>query len=258
MTQSSFTRVSLRENLFFFGAAVVGALFIAVSSSKSLTSNSKPKTFLYPPSDSKYFTLGYRELAADLLWIRVIQDFDICDQSSAALSAPELPPAFTGISPAGVERKPSRCDKGWVYQMINQVTELAPRFRQPYESGATMLSIVVDDREGAFDIYKKGVKQFPERWELHYRLGYHYLYEMHDIPGAAEEMKKAAELGAPDWTYALAGRLYSKAGQAELGISILEEALAKDPEGPGSHRIRERLALLKSELSKVQAAETPN
>jgi hypothetical protein len=213
----------------------------------------KPAVLLYPPQMIAQFTFGYAELAADILWIRVVQDFDLCDQSNTALSRPQLPPAL-----GGKQAQASRCNESWVYHMIDSITEMAPKFRIPYETGATMLSILVDDRIGAQKIFEKGVKRFPTNWKLHYGLGYHYLYEIQDVPAAAREIALAAENGAPAWVYALAGKLYSKSGQAEVGISVLKDALSKVEEGPDAERIKMRLNQLETQLAKAQQSEKAN
>ena len=238
-----------------FVFVVCGLALLYAFDASSIALKTKPSVLLYPPKQLEHFTLGYREVAADVLWIRVIQDFDICEQSKAAPGAPQLPPAFRA-SDEHVERKPSRCTNSWVYQMIDIVTELAPKFKTSYVAGATMLSILVDDREGALRIYEKGVQQFPEDWRLNYGLGYHYLYEMQDLEKAGAQLKLAAEHGAPPWVYALAANIYSKTGQAQLGISVLEDALAKDPQGPGAERIQYRLDILKKELAKARSEDS--
>ncbi|MES2856242.1 MAG: hypothetical protein V4692_10285 [Bdellovibrionota bacterium] len=248
-----FKRSDIRFPVLF---AIVGVCLISFAG-KPTEKSAKPTVFLYPPQQMKYFTIGYNEVAADLLWLRAIQDFDICEQSSIALTSVQLPPAFTDSKDVN-PRPPSRCNNSWVFQMIDLITELAPRFRVPYETGATMLSILVDDREGALKIYEKGVAQFPTRWQLHYRLGYHYLYEIQNLEKAAFHMKAAADRGAPEWVYALVGKIYSKAGQVQIGISVLEEALTKVDAGADADRIQHRLDTLKAELKKAQATEKAN
>lgn len=210
--------------------------------------------FLYPPKDAKYFTFGYNEVAADILWIRVIQDYDYCEQNpTAALVPHELSPDFTET---GV-RPPARCSNGWVYRMLDTVTELAPKFLTPFQTGGTILSVLVDDREGALKILEKGVANFPDDWTLHYRLGYHYMFEIKNPEKAAFHIHRAGVLGAPDWTIALSANLYSKAGKLRLGISMLEEALAISPDGESSARLRQRLAVLRRELAASNSSAGP-
>lgn len=163
----------------------------------------------------------------------MIQDFDICDQRKKTdVSAQEL-----------VEH--SLCNKGWVYSVLDAVTQLSPRNELPYIIGGTILSVLVDDREGARLIFEKGVHALPNDWSIAYRAAYHYLYEVKDNQRAAELLEHAGRHGAPPWVFALSARLYTDLGRAELGISILEDALQRDYKGYGTERLKERLTELK-------------
>lgn len=235
----------LRTERWSILALAIGMVFIFISSRRPVHHYDVPTILIAPPKHAKFFALGYHETAADILWIRVIQDFDVCEQTKAEL-APVPLPAFLGGKATAPHQ--ARCSEGWVYRMLDTVTELAPGFKTAYTDGGTMLSILVDDSNGAYKILKKGTERFPDDWELHYFLGYHTLYHLHDSKKAAEHVLTAAKLGAPDWTFALAGRLYSKAGQGELGLSVLQSALARDPEGPLAPRLKERIAEIQREM----------
>ena len=43
----------------------------------------KPRHLLSPPTGIENLTFGHRDVIADFLWIRAIQDFDYCDQEIA-------------------------------------------------------------------------------------------------------------------------------------------------------------------------------
>jgi tetratricopeptide (TPR) repeat protein len=203
------------------------------------------KRNLYPPKDIKHFTLGFDEAFADSFWLRFLQDVDLCqdgmthyerreafEQRQAQMEAETpRPTRVEGENTAHLhtvlaeESYVPKCQKGWAYAMLDAVTELAPKFYLPYAFGGGVLSIIAEDREGAKLIMEKGLQVFPTDWNLHYRLAYHYLYELRQPEPAAAHMRKAALYGAPGWVYALAGRLYSESGQLDLGIQILEQAL---------------------------------
>ena len=72
----------------------------------------------------------------------------------------------------------SRCNEGWVYHMLDRITDFSPRFLYAYVHGGLLLSIVVDDREGARQIFEKGLKAFPDHYNLNYHAAYHYLAEV--------------------------------------------------------------------------------
>jgi hypothetical protein len=88
---------------------------------------------------------------------------------------------------------------------------------------------------------------------MSYRAAYHYLYEINEPTRAAELLIQSARNGAPPWVYALAARLYTATGRAQLGKTILEDALAMDPTGPAVGRIKQRL----DEINKILAQGEP-
>ncbi|MEZ4873057.1 MAG: hypothetical protein R2827_12630 [Bdellovibrionales bacterium] len=177
---------------------------------------SESKSFLVPPKEIVYMTFGYENVLADSLWIRVIQDLDVCDPYgqhgveeylSTWKPQRDLDPRFKTAENANLddlimtEWKPPRCHKGWVYHMLDRITDLSPKYRRVYISGGLHLSIVVDDREGAELLYDKAVKNLPDNWQLAYHAGYHALYETRKFSKAADMFRLAAQHGAPPWIY---------------------------------------------------------
>lgn len=238
--------------VFFVGASNLLAWDGQIQQSRQL------KRSLYPPKDLKHFTLGFNEVVADTLWVRFLQDVDLCQDGMSFTERNQTFEASRGEAPGeqetfldtvlGEEMRPPKCQKGWAYNMLDAVSELAPKFYLPYAFGGSVLSILAEDKEGAALIYEKGLQVFPEDWHLHYRLAYHYLYELRQLEPAAAHMRKAALFGAPSWVYALAGRLYSEAGQREFGIRVLKEALETDVSRfGGRERIEQRLKELESQ-----------
>lgn len=237
--------MALRSRIKFAIVLLVGIALVAYANASHETKKPEPPlAFLLPPSDIHLFTLGYDEVMADILWIRLLQDFDFCEKVHSTDSS------IVRTGP-GTEAGTSKamCEAGWVYHMLDSITELAPRFREAYESGAISLSIIVDDREGARRILDKAVVQFPNDWRLNFLAGYHYLYEIKDVETAAQRMAKAAASGGPPWVAALAGRLYTKAGQADIARKVLEDAFAKTRDPEIAERIKKRLAEIENDAS---------
>jgi tetratricopeptide (TPR) repeat protein len=202
----------------------------------------EPRRFIPPPPILRHFHFGYSETMADVFWIRVVQDFAVCEKAADAIAG----------SNAGVA-----CDKGWVFRMLDLVTDLAPQFKMPYYYGATNLSVLVNDREGAKIIFDKGLKQMPDSWDIAYRAAYHYMIELKDMDTAAKLLLQAGKNGAPPWVFSLAGRLYTDSGKAFLAKSVLLDALKADPEGPAAAVIKRRLKLIDEELAKSQSDSKP-
>ncbi len=251
--------------LLFFGlASLLAVNYITWDVEFSSTHHAKQN--LYPPKDLKYFTLGFNEVVADTLWVRFLQDVDLCQDGLSAQKRQEEYESRHG-SPGETQLRDGalssllesstgtlKCQKGWAYSMLDSISELAPKFYLPYSFGGGVLSILAQDREGAALIFEKGLQVYPEDWNLHYKLAYHYLYELGQLEPAAAHMRKAALHGAPGWVYALAGRLYSETGQLELGIQTLQDALKTDVSAfEGSkERIQERLRQLERQRAELE------
>lgn len=193
---------------------------------------------LFPLKGMEPFSLGYNEIGSDILWLRLIQDFHYCENSN-------LPKSYNsgkGLSNAlETPVSPSRCHLGWVYHMLDSITDLAPRFRQAYRYGATGLAIGVDDREGARRIYEKGLARFPDYWQLAFEASYLYLFEIKEPARAADLLLQANRYGGPPWLPLLAARLYNSDGQVALARSVLQAYLETNPDPVIQKRAYERL-----------------
>jgi hypothetical protein len=212
-----------------FMALAVGLLIF--SARQKVTA--EVRRFVAPPPVFRYFHFGYNETMADVFWIRVVQDLAVCDPAESPGQAP-----------------PKVCTDSWVFRMLDLITDLAPQFGMPYYYGATNLSVLVNDSKGAKIIFDKGLRAMPDSWDIAYRAAYHYMIELNDKEKAAELLVRAGKLGAPQWVFALAGRLYTEEGKAFLAKSVLLEQLRADPNGLGARRIKERLAEIEAGLVK--------
>ncbi len=202
--------------------------------------DSRVLPFVPPPKEIKHFHFGYAETMADVFWIRVLQDFFICDRAIENLN----------------HTASTACKKSWVFQMLDLVTDLAPKFGMPYYYGATVLSVIINDPIGAKLIFDKGVRELPDEWDIAYRAAYHYLIELKDSDGAAKLLVQAGENGAPAWVFSLAGRLYSEEGKAFLAKSVLQSALesqlkSSQPDEAAIYKIRQRLEQIEKEAGAV-------
>ena len=205
----------------------------------------KSTTYLAPPEQLKRLSFGYGENLADGLWLRTIQDCDVCEQARAGQAPHVAQDIFSGQAAIGA----SKCDRGWVYRMLDGATELAPRFRILYSLGAVMLSVMVDDREGARLLFEKGLKAYPNDWMIAFRAAYHYMYEIGDLSRAADLLVIAGRNGGPPWAFSLAAKIHTKKGQAFLARPILEEALSRAPDAATQERLKQRLKEANDALS---------
>jgi tetratricopeptide (TPR) repeat protein len=157
--------------------------------------------FYAPPKELRYFALGESLTVSDSLWLRVIQDFDYCEGKA----------------------RHQACRDGWVYHMIDLVTDLDSHFHMPYIMGATILSVLVDDVDGAAKIFAKGLAVYPTDWSLAYRAGSHAMTEEKNPEKAARYFRQAAQNGAPFWVNSLAARMYTKAGERQIARQMLQQ-----------------------------------
>ncbi len=217
-----------------------------------------------PPPHLELFSFGYSDFMADILWLRLIQDFDTCNKPSQAIyetfeerfarSETKLDSLKAEVLKrlSEAEVKPKKlCNYSWAYFMLNSITQLSPRYRIAYITGGVTLSVIVEDFMGAKLIFDRGLLNFPEDWSLSYRAAYHYLYDQQDPQRAAELLIQAADNGAPYWLRSLASRLLTLSGQAEVALAVLKDYL-KTLENPLAikdveARIRALEDLLKSQ-----------
>jgi tetratricopeptide (TPR) repeat protein len=198
---------------------------------KNLKSEDKKKLLIPPPQNIQLITFGYEEVFADSFWIAWAQHPEECGKEKIPRSVFES--SFQGFKEEYkdiIETKISYnrgeravCSLGWSFLVLDAITNLAPKFRYAYLVGTTVLSVLVEDHQGAAILYQKALKVFPTDWKLYYGAAYHYLFELDDVQTAARMLKKAGEYGAPEWVFSLSSKLYSKLGQLFLGVSTLKQ-----------------------------------
>ena len=197
----------------------------------------KKAFYFAPPQIIKYFSFGFSDLYADILWMRLIQNIDFCSSEKGL-------PVYDG-------QTKHQCEKGWSYKMTEAITELAPRFLAPYEIAGPIMSVIMGDKLGAKKIYDKALKVFPNNWRLHFSASYHYLVELKDGEKAVPLLIRTADLGGPLWLYALAAKTYKKKGQLLLAKEILKQAINKDMTGQYKKAFELRLEQVEKELSQL-------
>lgn len=222
---------SFRKLAFSFSASwkspAQAGLFVFLLAGFVFTGEKTRETFenagrdlVAPPPGLERFTFGFRHAMADTFWVRSIQDFDYCEQEI---------------------RKQLCRGRGWLYQTLDMVTTLDGRFRMAYSAGGMALSVIISDIQGASLLFDKAVQNFPEDWIILYKAAYHALYEEKDAAKAARLMQAAAEHGAPDWVYVLAGRLYTEAGRRELAVRVLEQMKSLGLQDSMQERLRQKI-----------------
>ncbi|MFO0730939.1 MAG: hypothetical protein U0231_00785 [Nitrospiraceae bacterium] len=156
--------------------------------------------------------LGYRQIAADVIWLKAVYQFG--------------------------ERKQTRAGYRWAYHAVDVLTDLDPKFAMAYYAAGTILGVWSGQVKESIAILEKGMRHNPEMWQLPFVIGYDYYYELCDPTKAAQYFRQASLLpGAPDYLPKLAARMTVEGGDPEAAL----EFLARMTEQTKDERMREAL-----------------
>ena len=194
--------------LIFFLVSLFGIAFFG----EEVDIKEKPLYFA-PPSIMQHLSLGYNDFMANLLWLRYLQSADFCSFEKGV-------PVYKG------DKK--HCELGWGFRMVDSITELAPRFNPVYTISASVLSVFTGDIKGAEKLLLKGLKYFPNDWQMNLYISYLYTVDINNPERAAYHAYKAAENGGPEWLYNLSAKKHSESGNRMLGEMILQNLLKRD------------------------------
>ena len=201
----------------------------------------KMKSYLIPPPPLiERFTFGQDLFISDILWLKSIQQSDECENKEK-----EKKSSF-----AGGEEKEGDPGRSWLFKMLDAITRLDPLYRVVYSLGGVALSVLCEDKEGARLLFHRGIKHFPGDWSLYFKAAYHELYEMKNRTQAAHLFWEAGRLGAPQWVFLLAHRLFLKEGQKAVLGPLLYQVLKEGHQGPIVEKIKRKI--LQAELEKAQ------
>ena len=140
--------------------------------------------------------LGYHHLAADVLWLQVVQ----------VLGQKEIP----------------QPDYEWAYHALDVITTLDPRYVYAYDAGGIVLAELAGEIDWSNRLLKKGLAANPDAWRLAFQLGFNHFFHLGDYRAAADYMAVAAQLpGRPSYVPELAARLYAEARHPDLALQFL-------------------------------------
>ena len=155
--------------------------------------------FLYLPSGrhTKALTLGFSNLAADVLWVRAVGYF-----GGHMLTDLEYP---------------------WLYRILVQVTTLDPPFAYPYLFGGMALSLKAESGDESIAMLSRGMTNYPGDWRYPFYIGFNAFYNQRDPERAAYLMRHAASLpGSPEYLPRLAASLLAGSGRLDAAVRFLE------------------------------------
>ncbi|GIW40564.1 MAG: hypothetical protein KatS3mg076_1141 [Candidatus Binatia bacterium] len=184
-----------------------------------------------PRSDFlKVASLGYRNALADVLWFRTISYFGEHFRSD------RLYP--------------------WLARMCDVVTDLDPRAEHVYRFAGLLLPWEAGDPDAGISLLKKGLRVFPDSWNLHFLIAFNYFFFRNDTARAIPHIRKAAELpGAHPFVSRLAALLYAEQYGPETAKRFLAEL--RESAGPSMRAVIEQRLLeieLGTNLKKLEDA----
>lgn len=151
----------------------------------------------------KTISIGNPRLISSILWVKTLLDSDLDHYKNNDLNS-------------------------WMFLRFNSITDLDPNFYEAYLYGGLYLSIVKDDDLGAKSIYDKGIKIFPNDYELLKNIAFHYHFELKDILGASEFYNRLlSNPQTPNHYRSIYARFASESGDLNEAYQVLYETYAK-------------------------------
>lgn len=193
------------------------------------------------PGAAPFVTLGFRELGADLMWVRAVGYFGGEDDTAEGI-------------------------RGLVDAMI----VLDPMYARAYEWGARAVEwadggATQADRLWAVAMLERGYELHPTRWKIPYLAGQIYILDLEtDDPvqrsawqaRGAELIDRAVRMpGAMRGGATLAAHIRSQLGQQERAERDLEEMIASTSDPEARLKLINKLAALRNENAQVLAEE---
>lgn len=184
------------------------------------------------PAAAPFVALGYREVAADLLWIRALGYFGGDDETANG-----------------------------VRSLIDAIVALDPHVWRAYSWGA----IAVNNARGgddnaaalwAVDLLEKGMQEFPESWELPITAGQILVLDVKsDDPAQVAAWRDRGLLllergvrmpGAPAGLATLIAHMRTELGQHERAVADLREMILLAKDERAKQKLIDKLASLES------------
>lgn len=197
--------------------------------------------FAVSPGAAPFVSMGYRELAADLFWIRLTGYFGGGESTAHGIEG-----------------------------LVDAITTLDPDFHRVYEWGARAMTLAHQgvDQETylhAIAVLERGMAQFPSDWKLPYLAGQIYTQDLEtkdpaqrrawDEKGTLLIESAIRKPGAPATAAEWAAVMRTKFGQRERAITELREMILVTEDRAARDALIKRLAKLENTDNSELAAE---
>jgi hypothetical protein len=221
--------------------AFAGARVARTASSAMVPDTAIDERYAPSPKAAPFLAVGYRELAADLLWIRLTGYFG--DDKSTAQS---------------------------IGALVDAIIALDPKFERPYDYGANAMTLAhygvdQDTYLHAIAILERGAKEFPNNWRMPMDAGQMYTQDLQtkdpaqrrawDDKGTMLVESAIRKPGAPTEAAEFAAMMRTKLGQRDRAVRELREMLLVTGDAAARKRLIDRLAELDHDNADELAAE---
>ncbi|HSG29654.1 MAG TPA: hypothetical protein VLA34_14325 [Candidatus Krumholzibacterium sp.] len=179
---------------------VVSALVLSARSVESISEQKTAMEVTYLPSSEfmKIASLGYRNMASDLLWFKAIQYYGGYRQAQNNIAL------FSHLA--------------------DVITDLDPRFVGAYKLSALIITEDLGDFEEGVRLMEKGLRNNPEDYWLTYEMGFLHYIGGRDYSEAERYFRQAASLPGADGRAArFAADAAKKGGDLETSIILWSE-----------------------------------
>jgi len=134
-----------------------------------------------------------------------------------------------------------------MYIALNLITDLDPRFMDPYLAAETSLPWDAGMVGETNELLLKAVAHRPEDYRPNFYLWFNYYYFLNDPGTAVIYLQKAARMpGSPSYFKTLAARMSLDSGQILNGIVFLQEMIGETNETRNKIMLQKRLDALKA------------
>ena len=155
--------------------------------------------------------LGYRQLGADVLWLRLLQVLG--------------------------KKRNTADEYEWIYHAMDVITTLDPHYDYVYYVGGVVLTNLANRVDLSNRLLEKGFKENPTVWNIPFLLGYNHYFILGNSSKAAEYIAAAARLpNGPSYLPGLATRMYAESSNPDTALQFLE-ALWRQTQDEGMREV---------------------
>ena len=143
-------------------------------------------------------TVGYDNLAADLVWLRAIQYYG--------------------------EHRLTDLKFDYLGHIFDILTTLDSRFTSAYTFGSLLLADDANEPQRALDLLNKGIRNNPHDWGIPFTKGFIYYVFLKDYDRAGSSFRMASSIeGAPDMVARFASFAFQKGGDRITAVNLWTE-----------------------------------